>query len=355
MTLSKLRLIRRQKNKNIFRTIAALFITCSCIFFSGPLYSQSETLLEIKKRGHIICGVNDGLKGFATANSLGDYTGFNSDFCRAVASAVFNDPTAVEFMPLTSTEKFTPLKARRIDLLSRNVTWTLARSAEFGEFVGINYYDGQGFMVSKRSGFRSALELDNQSVCVLRDTTSELNAKDFFVLNKLRYRPVFFDNNSDLNKAYEDGRCTVMTVDVSGLASRRAALGRPEAHLILPEIISKEPLGPMVPFGDPAWSNIVRWSLNCMINAEEMGIDSSNVSTFTTNPSPAAARLLGSEGDIGVKLGIDNKWCANIIAHIGNYAESFERNVGEGTSLGLARGVNRLWTDGGLIYAPPIK
>jgi len=355
MTLSTLRLIRRQKKINRSKAPLPLLVVCSCFFFSGPIYSQSETLLEIKKRGSVVCGVNEGLKGFAQANSLGDYTGFNADFCRAVASAVFNDPTAVDFVPLNSTERFAALKARRIDLLSRNVTWTLARNAEFGEFVGVNYYDGQGFMVSKRSGFRSALELDNQSVCVLRDTTSELNAKDFFVLNKMRYRPVFFDNDSDLIKAYEDGRCSVMTIDASGLASRRADLGRPEAHLILPEIISKEPLGPMVPFGDPAWSNIVRWSLNCMINAEEMGIDSSNVGTFTTNPSPAAARLLGTEGEIGAKLGIDDNWCANIIAHIGNYAESFERNVGESTSLGLPRGVNRLWTDGGLLYAPPIR
>jgi len=297
MTLSTLHLIGRQKKT--IRITALWFITCCSVLFSGPIYSQSETLLEIKKRGYVICGVNESLKGFAQANSLGDYTGFNSDFCRAVASAVFNDPTAVEFVPLSATERFAALKARRIDVLSRNATWTLGRNAEFGEFVGINYYDGQGFMVSKRSGFRSALELDNQGICVLRGTTNELNAKDFFVNSKMRYRPVFFDNVVDINKAYDDGRCSVMTADVSGLASRREALGSPDAHLILPEIISKEPLGPMVPFGDPAWSNIVRWTLNCMINAEEMGIDSSNVSTFTSNPSPAAARLLGTDGEFG--------------------------------------------------------
>ena len=302
-----------------------------------------------------MCGVNEGLKGFAQPNSLGDYSGLDSDFCRAVASAVFNDPTAVTFVPLDSKQRFEAVKSRTIDLLARNATWTLSRNAEFGEYVGVNYYDGQGFLVPKRSGIRSALELDNQGICVLRDTTTELNAKDFFATSKMRYRPVFFDNNPDINEAYKERRCVAMTGDISALAARRETLARPDAHLVLPEVISKEPLGPMVSHGDPEWANIVRWTLNCMINAEEMGISSSNIGTFTTNPSPSVARLLGTEGEFGAMMGLDNSWCANIIAHIGNYAESFERNVGQNTSLGLARGVNRLWTDGGLLYAPPIR
>ncbi len=330
-------------------------VVCGGILFSSPSYSQSATLLEVQKRGSVKCGVNEGLKGFGLPNSLGDYSGLDSDFCRAVASAIFDDPEAVEFVPLSAKERLEALKAGSIDVLTRNTTWTMSRNIEFGEYIGVNYYDGQGFMVPKRSGIRSALELDNLGLCVLRDTTHTLNAADYFAANKMRFRPVYYDINVEFKNAYDEGRCAAITGDISGLAATRETLARPDSHLILPEVISKEPLGPMVPFGDHAWGNLVRWTLHCMINAEELGINSANISTFVSNPSPAAARMLGSVGDFGEKMGVDNKWCANIIAHIGNYAESFERNVGPNTSLGLARGVNRLWTDGGLMYAPPIR
>lgn len=338
----------------LLRIGAVLAVSLSSLY-SGSIYSQSATLLEVKARGSVICGVSEGLKGFSKANSLGDYSGLDADFCRAVASAVFNDPTKVEFVALNSSQRFDAIGAGSIDVLARFTTWTMSRNVDHGEFIGVNYYDGQGFMVPKSSGIRSALELDNVNVCVIKDTTTELNAVDFFSVGKMRYKPVYLQTNDELNVAYEAGRCTSITTDRSALAAARATLERPDAHIVLPEVISKEPLGPMVPKGDGEWANVVRWSLNCMINAEEMGISSANITKIARNANPAAKRLLGISGEFGDSLGIDNKWCANIITHIGNYAESYERNVGENTSLGLARGVNRLWTDGGLLYAPPIR
>ena len=315
----------------------------------------AATLDAVKERGEVNCGVNVGLKGFAQTNSLGDYSGLDADFCRAVASAVFDDPDAVNFVPLSSSERFDAIKSKSIDVLSRNTTWTMSRNTSYGEFVGVNYYDGQGFMVSKRSGIRSALELDNKRICIERATTTELNAIDYFAVSDMRYRPLYFTSVSEKTDAYLDGECTAITSDRSALAAIRASFPVPEAYLILPEVISKEPLGPMVPAGDSDWANIVRWSLNCMINAEEQGISSSNVAQVINNANPAASRLLGLDGDFGEMLGISNAWCANIIENIGNYAESYERNIGLATTVGLARGVNSLWTDGGLLYAPPIR
>ncbi len=330
-------------------------VVCVCSLFSVSAYSQSATLAQVKERGAVKCGVNSNLKGFAQANSLGDYSGLDADFCRAVASAVFNDPTAVEFVPLSSSERFTAIASASVDVLARNTTWTMSRNVDYGEFVGVNYYDGQGFMVPKRSGIRSALELSNRPICVEKATTTELNAIDFFTVAKMRYKPVYFDNNDQVRTAYDNGDCVALTTDRSALAAERATLKQPDAHLVLPEVISKEPLGPMVPKGDTAWGNLVRWSLNCMINAEEMGISSVNIGQYANSTNPAEQRLLGTEGDFGPQLGVSLTWCANIISHIGNYAESYERNVGENTALGLKRGVNRLWTDGGLLYAPPIR
>lgn len=337
------------------RSVIFCFVLFIAHSISGSVYAQSETLQQVQDRGVVLCGLNKGLKGFAQANSLGDYSGLDSDFCRAVAAAIFNDPTAVEFVPLTASERFDSLTAGDIDLLARNTTWTMSRNIAFGEFIGVNYYDGQGFMVPKRSGIRSALELDNKGICVIAGTTTELNAIDFFGVSKMRYRPVYFDTNVEINEAYAQGRCTAITTDRSGLAATRATLAQPDAHLVLPEVISKEPLGPVVRHGDSGWANLVRWTLNCMINAEEMGISSKNIALSGTNANPATARLLGTQGDFGESIGISNTWCANVITHIGNYAESYERNVGENTALGLARGVNKLWTDGGLLYAPPIR
>lgn len=321
---------------------------------TGPVYGQ-VTLSQVKDRGAVACGVSIGLKGFSQPNSLGDFSGLDADFCRAVASAIFNDPTKVEFVPLSTTQRFDALNFAYIDLLARNTTWTMSRNIEFGEFVGINYFDGQGFMVPKRTGIRSALELDNKGVCVIRDTTTALNVEDFFSVGKMRYKPVYVQTNDEIIEAYNDGNCVGITNDRSALAAIRAELARPDAHLVLPEVISKEPLGPVVRTGDPDWANLVRWSLSCMINAEEMGVTSANIGRAANNATPAIQRLLGLEGDFGSRLGVSNTWCANIITHIGNYAESYERNVGVDTALGLERGVNRLWTDGGLLYAPPIR
>jgi len=322
---------------------------------SSQAYSQTNTLSSVIDRGTVTCGVNEGLKGFSSANSLGEYSGLDADFCRAVASAIFNDPEAVEFVGLNSKNRFDALISGDVDLLARNTTWTIFRNVEFGEFIGVNYYDGQGFMVPKAAGIRSALELDNKGICVIKDTTTELNAIDFFAVSKMRYKPIYFETNEQIKVAYEAGRCAAMTTDRSGLAAIRATLSSPEAHRVLPEIISKEPLGPMVRAGDSQWANIVRWSLNCMINAEELGVYSSNVKDLLATDNPSRARLLGTSYEFGSLMGISNQWCANIITHIGNYGESYERNVGEKTTLGLARGVNRLWTDGGLLYAPPIR
>lgn len=347
---------KRKQDAHKFTTKIAMIVFVGLIsLYSGSIFSQSVTLTQVKERGAVACGVTPGLKGFSQPNSLGDYSGLDADFCRAIASAIFNDPTKVEFVSLTSTQRFDALGLGYIDLLSRNTTWTMSRNIDYGEFVGVNYYDGQGFMVPKRSGIRSALELDNKGVCVIRNTTTELNAADFFGVGKMRFKPVYVETNDEINEAYNNGRCVAVTNDRSALAANRANLERPDAHLVLPEVISKEPLGPLVRSGDATWANLVRWSLNCMINAEEMGIGSGNISQAAKKATPAIERLLGISGDFGSKLGVSNTWCANIITHIGNYAESYERNVGENTALGLPRGVNRLWTNGGLMYAPPIR
>lgn len=338
------------------RCVSFVFVLISCLVLgSSAAYGQTDTLSKVQDKGAVVCGVNEGLKGFSSANSLGEYSGLDADFCRAVASAVFNDPDAVEFVALNSKNRFDALTSGNVDLLARNTTWTLFRNVEFGEFVGVNYFDGQGFMVPRAAGIRSALELDNQGICVTKNTTTELNAIDFFSVSKMRYKPIYFDSIEQIKVAYEAGRCAAMTTDRSGLAAIRSTLSKPEAHRVLPEIISKEPLGPIVRSGDAQWANIVRWSLNCMINAEELGVDSNNVADLLNTNDPARARLLGTSYEFGSLMGIGNQWCANIITHVGNYGESYERNVGENTALGLARGVNRLWTDGGLLYAPPIR
>lgn len=330
---------------------AALLAAIVCISTN----SRSDILDDVQARGAVRCGVNLSLEGFAKANSLGEYSGFDVDICRAVASALFNDSEAVDMIPLSSTERFEVLVAGQVDILSRNTTWTLERNARFGDFAGVNYYDGQGFMVSKRTGYRSALELDNQPICVTRNTTTELNAADFFSISDMRYVPVFFDDESTAFNGYLDGDCKAVTTDRSALAAQRSAFDEPDAHLIVPEVISKEPLGPMVPSNENDWANIVRWSLNCMINAEELGVTKLNIDNFDRGDTPAIRRLTGDEGEIGNFLGLDPQWCSRIIRQVGNYGESYERHLGPDTPIGLPRGINALWTNGGLIYAPPIR
>ncbi|MEE9320124.1 MAG: amino acid ABC transporter substrate-binding protein [Granulosicoccus sp.] len=331
------------------------YLIAFALTIAAVMPASADTLDTVKNRGVVICGVNPGLKGFSQSNSLGVYSGFDVDLCRAVASAIFGDPEAAEFVPISASERFDALTTNKFDVLTRNTTWTLERNASYGEYAGVSYYDGQGFMVRKRSGIRSAMELDNKPICVSRGTTTELNAVDFFKVSDMRYKPVYFEDGAKAIAGYESEKCIAFTTDRSGLAAQRADLEQPDAHLVLPEVISKEPLGPMVRIGDARWANVVRWTLNCMINAEEMGLTSKNINRKRSASSPAARRLTGAEGDAGARLGLSAEWCANVIREVGNYAENYERNVGPDTDLALERGVNQLWTDGGLMYAPPIR
>ena len=341
--------------KPVKNTSIACIAACTLLLGALSVSVQAATLDDVTERGALRCGVNTGLTGFAKANSLGEYEGFDIDICRAIASALFNDSEAVEMIPLTSTERFAVLQQGELDVLARNTTWTLERNALYGEFVGVNFYDGQGFMVTKRSGVRSALELDNKPICVSRGTTSEANATDFFQVSDIRYRPVYFDDEKDAFEAYVRGECIALTTDRSALAAQRTEFDEPDAHLIVPEVISKEPLGPVVEQDDSQWANVVRWTLNCMINAEELGLNSRNVDDPDVGVTPAIRRLIGTEGEHGAQLGLDPQWCARIIRQIGNYGEVYNKHIGPDTPIGLARGINALWTEGGLIYAPPVR
>lgn len=316
----------------------------------------ADTLSDTRQRGSLRCGVNPDLPGFSSRNSLGEYSGFDIDFCRAVSAAIFADPDRVEYYPVSAVERLDALRDARYDILSRNTTWTLTRDVDYGDYAGVSFYDGQGFMVRKVSGIRSALELDNQAICVSRGTTTELNAADFFVESEMRYRPLLFDDVSEAVVAYADGDCAALTSDRSALAAQRASFKEPDAHVVLPEVISKEPLGPVVRHGDPVWESIVRWTLACLINAEELRITQDLAAAMAnTNSSPAIRRLLGVEGDAGTKLKLSSTWCASVIRAVGNYQEIYDRHIGPDTSIALERGVNSLWTNGGLLYAPPVR
>lgn len=319
--------------------------------------AAASTLDDVKARGTLNCLVSTGLAGFGNPNDQGEWSGLDVDVCRAVAAAVLGDPTKVNFIPTTSQERFTKLQSGEGDMLSRNSTWTMSRDSELAlDFVAVTYYDGQGFIVRKDSGITSALQLDGATVCVETGTTTELNLTDYFRTNNMTLVPVVFGQPDEAPAAYEAGQCDAYTTDASGLAAERTGMADPSAHIILPEIISKEPLGPAVRHGDNQWGDIVRWSLNAMIVAEEFGITQANVADMkATSENPEVRRLLGVEGDMGLKLGLDNDWATRIIASVGNYGEAFERNVGVNTPLGLERGLNALWSKGGLLYAPPVR
>ena len=314
---------------------------------------QADTLDDVKKAGVVKCGVSTGLGGFSAADEKGKWQGLDVDLCRAVAAAVLGDATKVKFNPLTAKERFTALQSGEIDILSRNTTWTLTRDASLGlNFAGVNYYDGQGFMVTKALGIDSALKLDGAAVCIQAGTTTELNLADYFKANNMKYKAITFDNSDQTIKGFEAGRCDMITSDQSQLYSLRIKLAQPDSAIVLPEVISKEPLGPVVRQGDDKWFNIVKWSLNAMINAEEMGVTSKNVKEMKDSKDPAIERLMGGQGE---KLGLDDSWAANIIEQVGNYGESFEANVGTGSPLKIGRGLNALWNKGGIMYAPPIR
>ena len=334
------------------RIVKTLAVTAALAAASG-LVQADETLDAVKSKGFVQCGVSQGLPGFSNPDDQGNWTGLDVDYCRAMAAAIFNDADAVKFTPLSAKVRFTALTSGEIDVLARNTTWTMSRDADFGEFVGVNYYDGQGFMVPTGLGVSSALELDGAAVCTNTGTTTELNVADYFRANGLQYTVVAFEKADEVVSAYDAGRCDVYTTDRSGLAAQRSKLAKPDDHVVLPEIISKEPLGPLVRHGDSQWGDIARWTLNCMINAEEAGITSENVGDMASSEDPNIQRILGSDGDLGSKIGLDNTFCANVVANVGNYGESYERNVGPDTPLKLDRGVNALWSQGGLMYAAP--
>lgn len=318
--------------------------------------ASAATLDDVKAKGFVQCGVSQGLPGFSQPNSDGSWTGIDVDFCRGVAAAIFGDDTKVKYTPLSAKERFTALSSGEIDILSRNTTWTATRDTQLGlNFAGVNYYDGQGFMVRKDLGVSSALELSGASICTNTGTTTELNVTDYFTANKMDYELVAFEKADEVVAAYDSKRCDVYTTDASGLYAQRLKLTDPTAHIVLPEIISKEPLGPVVRQGDDQWFNIARWTLNAMLNAEELGVTSANAEAMKSSENPGIKRLLGIEGNFGEGLGIGNDWAFNIISKVGNYGESFDANVGPDTPLGIARGVNALWSNGGIQYAPPIR
>ncbi len=319
--------------------------------------AAAGTLDDVKARGKLNCGVTTGLVGFAAPDANGEWMGFDVGVCRAVAAAVLGDPKAVEFVPTTGKTRFTALASGEIDMLARNTTWTFSRDVDLKfTFVGVNYYDGQGFMVPKELGVSSAKELDGATVCIQTGTTTELNLADFFRSNNISYEPVPIETNAEAQQQYLAGACDVYTTDASGLAATRATFEDPSAHVLLPEIISKEPLGPLVRHGDDNWGDVVRWSLNALITAEELGVTSANIAEMSAGTNnPEVNRLLGSEGNLGEMLGLDAGWAKAAIMAGGNYGELFEGNIGESTPIGLARGLNAQWTDGGLIYSPPFR
>jgi general L-amino acid transport system substrate-binding protein len=309
--------------------------------------SHGSTLDLVKERGKLMCGSNTGLAGFGAPNDAGVWEGIDVDVCRAVAAAVFGDASKV---------RFTVLQSGEIDMLSRNTTWTLSRDVDLGlEFVGVNYYDGQGFMVPASLGVSSATELDGASVCIQVGTTTEMNLADYFKANGMSYESVPVETNSEADAAYTAGRCDVYTTDASGLYASRAGYPDPSAHVVLPEIVSKEPLGPAVRHGDSEWADIVRWSLNAMIIGEELGITSSNVEEMKGSNNPEVLRLLGVESGYGAMLGLSDDWAANILSQVGNYSESFEKHIGPNTPINIQRGLNALYKDGGILYAPPFR
>jgi general L-amino acid transport system substrate-binding protein len=327
-------------------------------------FASAGTLDDVKARGELICGSNTGLTGFGAPDASGAWSGFDVDLCRAVAAAVLGDASKVKFVPTTSETRFTALASGEVDLLVRNSTWTYSRDHDLKlDFVAVNYYDGQGFMVKKDLGVTSAKELDGATVCIQTGTTTELNLADFFKSNNITYTPVNVADDAEAQRQYEAAACDAFTTDASGLASTRSAMADPAAHIILPEIISKEPLGPVVRHGDNNWGDLVRWTYFAMLIAEEKGITQANIdevvaaATADAAYDPEVKRLLGvdADSDMGKMMGVDAKWAYNAIKAVGNYGEVFERNIGESTPIGLARGLNALWSDGGLQYAPPVR
>ncbi|MBX3505298.1 MAG: amino acid ABC transporter substrate-binding protein [Parvibaculum sp.] len=322
----------------------------------GERAVAGDTMRRVRQRGFIQCGVSQGLPGFSSPDERGRWSGIDADFCRALSGAIFGNPNQVRFRPLSAKDRFTALQSGEIDILSRNTTWTMSRDTQLGfNFVGVTYYDGQSFMVRKAAGIKTTADLAGATICTETGTTTELNLADYFRSRGLSYRVLSFEKNDEAIVAYDRGRCDAYTTDASGLYAMRLKLADPDANAILSEIISKEPLGPAVRQGDPQWENIARWTLNALLEAEELGITSGNLDEMLASDNPRVKRLLGQEGAYGSTLGLGNDWAANAVRAVGNYGEMFERNVGKNTPLGIARGQNALWTEGGLQYAAPVR
>ena len=332
----------------------AVMVGWVVLALSATAAQAQSTLDSVRGKGALQCGVNTSLAGFSQPDSKGVWKGLDVDLCRAVAAAVFGDASKVRYTPLTAQQRFTALQSGEIDVLSRNTTWTLSRDTSLGlNFAGVNYYDGQGFMVPKKLGVKSAKQLNGATVCVQPGTTTELNLADYFRANGMKFKPVVIEKLEEVTNAYFSGRCDVYTTDVSGLVAVRGSRApNPADHVILPEVISKEPLGPVVRHGDDKWFDIVKWSLFAMIEAEELGLTSANIDKRAGEKNPAIQRFVGGTGGLGKMLGLDDKWALNIVRQVGNYGESFDRNL---KPLGFERGQNALWTKGGLMYAPPLR
>jgi general L-amino acid transport system substrate-binding protein len=337
------------------RLIFSTFLLGGSILLA-PAAASAQTLEKIKARGSVACGVNPSLLGFSSRDAQGNWSGFDIDLCRALAAAIFNDPGKVVFTPLGTAERLQALQADKIDVLSRNTTWTFAREAALKlNFAAVTYYDGQGFLVRRGKNTTSALELDGASVCVQKGTTSELNLADYFRTNNIKYQLVALPDADQAVKAYDEGKCTVLTSDTSQLFAERLRLKSPDDHIVLPEIISKEPLGPYVRASDNQWLSIVKWTHYAMINAEELGVSRQTIDEALKSNKPDVKRLVGTDDNYGEQLGLTKDWAVRIIRHVGNYGEVFERNVGTGSQLAIPRGINSLWSNGGIQYAPPIR
>ena len=340
--------------KLAIKVMAGCVSVCALGAMAGA--ATAGTLDTVKGKGMLTCGVSTGVAGYSLPDDKGQWTGLDVDVCRAVATAVFGDATKVKFVALDAKNRFTALQSGEIDMLSRETTWTSSRESTLGFVFGpVVFYDGQGFMVKKKLNVSSAKDLNGASICVQQGTTTELNLADYFRTNNMKYEPVAFQSVDETIKAYDSGRCDAFTDDTSGLYAERVRLSNPDDNVILPEVISKEPLAPVVRQGDAQWFDVLRWSVYSMINAEELGVTSKNVDDMKKSDNPNIKRMLGTEGDQGKALGLSNEWAYNIIKQLGNYGEMFDRNVGEGSPLKIKRGLNALWNKGGIQYAPPIR
>jgi len=342
-----------------FRACLSIGLVIAVLVSAATItYAQQDTrtLARTLRDGAVLCGVNAGLPGFSIPDEKGNWSGFDVDFCRAVAAAIFDDPTKTKFIPLDANERFRELQNGKVDILSRNTTWSMARETNYGlYFPAVAYYDGEGFMLARSRSIDSALDLNGSKICVQAATTTQLNMADYFSANNMKYEEMKFDRLDDMVKAYDAGKCDTVTADVSQLHAIRLNLSKPDDHVILPDVISKEPLAPVVRQRDDDWMMIVKWTLYAMINAEELGVTSKNIDEALKSKKPDIMRLVGTEGTYGEDLGLSKDWAARIIRHVGNYGEVYDRNLGAQSKLHIPRGLNQLWNAGGIQYAPPIR